>query len=158
MRPPIHQPGSGLMAMKIDNDVTHIGPVNTGVDPSRPIRTDLRAGTGLSEARISTDTERCRWVISQAVQPLGELVPRMPLGAATPYGWAVPIHDVAACDIAAGDVVRLDDPQAQRVKRAVHVDGRVVLELRPVGLDVLETSRVTLPADRLVSRLGTAAE
>jgi hypothetical protein len=46
----------------------------------------------------------------------------------------VPIQDVAAGDIAAGDVVRLDDPQAQRVQRAVHVDGRVVLELRPVGL------------------------
>jgi hypothetical protein len=82
----------------------------------------------------------------------------MPLGAVTSCGWAVPIHDVAACDIAAGDVVRLDDPQAQRVKRAVHFDGRVVLELRPDGLDVLETSRVPLPADRLVSRLGTAAE
>jgi hypothetical protein len=55
-------------------------------------------------------------------------------------------------------VVRLDDPQAQRVERAVHVDGRVVLELRSVGLEVSQTSRVTLPKDRLVSRLGTAAE
>jgi hypothetical protein len=70
----------------------------------------------------------------------------------------VPVQDVAARDIAAGDVVRLDDPQAHRVERAVHVDGRVVLELRPVGLEVPETSRVTLPNDRLVSRLGTAAE
>jgi hypothetical protein len=70
----------------------------------------------------------------------------------------VPIHDVAARDIAAGDVVRLDDPQAQWVARVVHVDGRVVLELRPVGLDVPDAVRVTLPEDRLVSRLGTAAE
>jgi SAF domain len=70
----------------------------------------------------------------------------------------VPIQDVAARDIAAGDVVRLDDLQAQRVERAVHVDGRVVLELRPVGLEVSETGRVTLPSDRLVSRLGTAAQ
>jgi hypothetical protein len=70
----------------------------------------------------------------------------------------VPVQDVAAGDIGAGDVVRLDDPQAQRVERAVHVDGRVVLELQPVGLEVSETVRVTLPNDRLVSRLGTAAE
>jgi hypothetical protein len=80
------------------------------------------------------------------------------LGASTSYGWAVPIQDVAARDIAAGDVVRLDDPQAQRVERAVHVDGRVVLELRPAGLEVSATIRVTLPDDRIVSRLGTAAE
>ena len=68
------------------------------------------------------------------------------------------MQGVAARDIAAGDVVRLDDPQAQRVERAVRVDGRVVLELRPVGLEVSETIRVTLPNDRLLSRLGTAAE
>jgi hypothetical protein len=103
-------------------------------------------------------SERCRWVIGHAEQPLGELVPRRPLGASTSYRWAVPIQDVAARDIAAGDMVRLDDPQAQRVERAVHVDGRVVLELRPVGLEVSETIRVTLPNDRLVRRLGTAAE
>jgi hypothetical protein len=47
--------------------------------------------------------------------------------------------------------VRCDD-------RADNVDGRVVLEVRPVGLEVSETIRVTLPNDRLVSRLGTAAE
>jgi hypothetical protein len=52
----------------------------------------------------------------------------------------------------------MQDVAAQRVERAVHGDGRVVLELRPVGLEVSETSRVTLPNDRLVSRLGTAAE
>jgi hypothetical protein len=40
----------------------------------------------------------------------------------------------------------------------VHVDGRVVLELGRDGLEVSETIRVTLPNDRLVSRLGTAAE
>jgi hypothetical protein len=70
----------------------------------------------------------------------------------------VPVEDVAARDIGAGDVVRLDDPQAQWVERAVHVDGRVVLELRPVGLEVSETIRVTLPNGRLVSRLGMGAE
>jgi hypothetical protein len=105
--------------------------------------------------QIRRISERFRWVIGHAEQPLGELVRG---GSATPYGWAVPIQDVAARDIAAGDVVRLDDPQAQRVERAVHADGRVVLELRPVGLEVSETSRVTLPDDRLVSRLGTAAD
>ena len=57
----------------------------------------------------------------------------------------MPIEDVAARDIAAGDVVRLDGPQAQLVERAVHVDGRVVLELRPVGLEIWETVRVSLP-------------
>jgi hypothetical protein len=50
-------------------------------------------------------------------------------------------EDVAAREIAAGDVLRLDDPQAQRVWRAVHVDGRVVRELRPVGLEIWETVR-----------------
>jgi len=76
--------------------------------------------------------------------------------SAASYGRHVPIEDVAAREIAAGDVVRLDDPQAQRVERAVHVDGRVVLELRPVGLEIWETVRVSLPEDRLVSRLGTS--
>ena len=89
-------------------------------------------------------SERCRWVIGHAEQPLGELVPRGPFGASTSYGGAVPIQDVAARDIAAGDVVRLDDPQAQRVQRAVHVDGQVVLELRPGGLEIWETVRVSL--------------
>jgi hypothetical protein len=44
------------------------------------------------------------------------------------------------------------------VERAVLVDGRVVVELRPVGLDVPDAVRVTLPVDRLVVRLGTIAE
>jgi hypothetical protein len=78
--------------------------------------------------------------------------------AAASYGRHVPIEDVAARDIAAGDVVRLDDPQAQRVERAVHVDGRVVVELRPVGLEIWETVRVSLPEDGLASRLDTSAE
>jgi hypothetical protein len=51
-------------------------------------------------------------------------------------------------DIAAGDVVRLDDPQVQRVERVVHVDGRVVLELRPAGLEIRESVRVSLPEGR----------
>jgi hypothetical protein len=40
----------------------------------------------------------------------------------------------------------------------MRVGGRVVLELRPVGLKISETARVTLPQDSLVSRLGTAAD
>jgi SAF domain len=78
--------------------------------------------------------------------------------SAAAYGGHVPIEDVAARDIAAGDVVRLDDLQAQRVLRAVHVDGQVMLELRPVGLEIWETVRVSLPEDLVVSRLGTSAE
>ena len=70
----------------------------------------------------------------------------------------MPIEDLAARDIGAGDVVRLDDPQAHRVERMMRVGGRVVLELRPVGLEISETVRVTLPEDSLVSRLGTAAD
>jgi hypothetical protein len=38
------------------------------------------------------------------------------------------------------------------------VDGRVVLGLGPIALEVSETIRVTLPDDRLARRLGTAAE
>ncbi|HEY3089508.1 MAG TPA: hypothetical protein VGJ59_15785 [Jatrophihabitantaceae bacterium] len=68
------------------------------------------------------------------------------------------IVDVAARDIGAGDVVRVDDPQVQRVERVVHVDGRVVLELRAAGLEIRESVRVSLPEDRLVSRVGTASE
>jgi hypothetical protein len=48
--------------------------------------------------------------------------------------------------------------EAHRVERMVRVGGRVVLELRPVGLEIAETVRVTLPEDRLVCRLGTAAD
>ena len=46
--------------------------------------------------------------------------------------WDVPIEEVAAGDIAAGDVVRLDDPQALRVECVARDDAGVVLELRPV--------------------------
>jgi hypothetical protein len=70
----------------------------------------------------------------------------------------VPIEDVAARDLGAGDVVRLDDPQAHRVERVVRLDARVVLELRPVGLSVSETVRITLLEDALVGRLGTARD
>jgi hypothetical protein len=62
------------------------------------------------------------------------------------------VDEVAAGLLLAGGVVRLDDPQAHRVERVVLVDGRVVVELRPVGLDVANAVRVTLPVDRLVER------
>ena len=74
------------------------------------------------------------------------------------YARDVPVDEVAARDLRVGDVVRLDDPQAHRVERVVLVEGRVVIELRPVGLDVPDAVRVTLPAGRLVDRLGTAAD
>jgi hypothetical protein len=54
--------------------------------------------------------------------------------------------------------VRLDDPQAHRVERVVRLDARVVLELRPVGLSVSDTVRITVPEDTLVCRLGTTTE
>ena len=76
----------------------------------------------------------------------------------TSYGGHVPIEDVAARDLGAGDVVRLDDPQAHRVERVVRLDARVVLELRPVGLSVSDTVRITVPEDTLVCRLGTTTE
>jgi hypothetical protein len=76
---------------------------------------------------------------------------------ATPHTLgAVPVDEVAAGVLRAGDVVRLDDPQAHRVERVVHLGGRVVVELRLVGLDVSNAVRVTQPVDRLVERLGTA--
>jgi hypothetical protein len=53
----------------------------------------------------------------------------------------VPVDEVVACDLRASDVARLDDPQAHRVERAVFIEGRVVLELRPVSPD---TVRITL--------------
>jgi hypothetical protein len=78
--------------------------------------------------------------------------------ATPPTLGAVPVDEVAAGVLRAGDVVRLDNPQAHRVERVVLVDGRVVVELRPVGLDVSNAVRVTLPVDRLVERLGTAGD
>ena len=74
------------------------------------------------------------------------------------YGGDVPIEDVEAGDLRAGDVVRVDDRQAHRVERVVRVGARVVLEMRPVGLEISEAVRVRLPVDRLVTRLGTAAD
>jgi hypothetical protein len=74
------------------------------------------------------------------------------------YAWDVPVDEVVARDLQVGDVVRLDDPQAHRVERVVLVDRRVVVELRPLGLDVADVVCVTLPVDRLVDRLGMAAE
>jgi hypothetical protein len=68
----------------------------------------------------------------------------------------MPVDEIAARDLRAGDVVRLDDPQAHRVERAVVLGGRVVLDLRPVGLEVPDAVRVTVLADTVVDRLGTA--
>ena len=79
-------------------------------------------------------------------------------GVLAAYGGDVPIEDVEAGDLRAGDVVRVDDPQAHRVKRVVRVGARVVLEMRPVGLEISEAVRVTLPVDSLVTRLGVAAD
>jgi hypothetical protein len=72
--------------------------------------------------------------------------------------WVVPVDQVAARNLVAGDVVRFEDPQAHRVERVMIADGRVVLKLRPVGLAVPDTIRVTLPAEALVDRLGSAGE
>jgi hypothetical protein len=68
------------------------------------------------------------------------------------------VDEVAAGLLRAGDVVRLDDPQADRVERVVLVASRVVVELCPVGLDVANAVRVTLRVDGLVERLGRAGE
>jgi hypothetical protein len=70
----------------------------------------------------------------------------------------VPIDQVAASDLAVGDVVRLDDPQAHLVERMMIVDARVDLDLRPVGLAVTESRRVTVPCETVIDRLGSAGE
>jgi hypothetical protein len=75
------------------------------------------------------------------------------LGLAT-----VPVDQVAARELVVGDVVRLADPQAHRVERAMIAEGQVVLELRPVGLAVPDAVRVSLPVDAVVDRLGTAGD
>ena len=64
------------------------------------------------------------------------------------------IEHVEVGDLRAGDVVRVDDPQAHGVQRVV----RVVLEMWPVGLEISEAVGVTLPVYGLVTRLGVAAE
>jgi hypothetical protein len=45
-----------------------------------------------------------------------------------------------------------------RIERVLVADGRVVLEVRPVGLAVDDTVRVTLPSEAVVDRLGSAGE
>jgi hypothetical protein len=76
----------------------------------------------------------------------------------SPYAVVVPVDQVAARNLVVGDVVRLEDPQAHRVERMMIADGRVVLELRPVGLAVRDTVRVTVPVEALVDRLGSVGE
>jgi hypothetical protein len=80
------------------------------------------------------------------------------LKVAWTYAGIVPVDRVAARALVVGDVVRLADPQAHRVERVMIADGRVVLELRPVGLAVLDAVRVTVPAEAVIDRLGRAGE
>ena len=68
----------------------------------------------------------------------------------------MPVDQVAGQVLAVGDVIRLADPQAHRVERVLVTDGRVVLEMRPVGLAVDESVRVTLAAEAVVDRPGLA--
>lgn len=70
----------------------------------------------------------------------------------------MPGEEVAAREVAVGDVVRLHDPQAQRVERVLVDDGQVILEMRPLGLAVADTVRVTLSAETVIDRLGTAED
>jgi hypothetical protein len=70
----------------------------------------------------------------------------------------VPVDHVAAKNLAVGDVVRLDDPQAHRVERVLVADGRVVLELRPIGLAVPEATRVSVPGEAVIDRLRSAGK
>jgi hypothetical protein len=63
-----------------------------------------------------------------------------------------PVGEVAAHDLPAGDVVRLDDPQAHRVERVALFDGRVVVELRPVRLDDPDAVREPGDASRGCAR------
>jgi hypothetical protein len=77
---------------------------------------------------------------------------------AASYAGDVPVDEVAARDLSVGDVIRLGDPQAHRVDRVVAVDDSVVLEIRPVGLDVPDAVRVALLAGVVIDRLGTAGD
>ena len=70
----------------------------------------------------------------------------------------MPVDQVAARELDVGDVVRLDDPQAHRVETVMIAEGRVVLELRLVGLAVPDAVRVTVPAEAVVDRLGSAGD
>jgi hypothetical protein len=74
------------------------------------------------------------------------------------YAYAVPREAVRARDVAVGDVVRLDDPQAHRGERVVICEERVVLELRPVGLAVPDSIQVTASIDAVIDRLGAAED
>jgi hypothetical protein len=97
----------------------------------------------------------CRWVIGHAEQSLGS---QSGESHAPFIGVGVPVDEVAAGDLPAGGVVRVEDLQAQRVERVVLVDGRVAFALGPVGFDVADAVRVTLVVDGLVQRLGRAAD
>jgi len=68
------------------------------------------------------------------------------------------VEEVVARDLRVGDVVRLADPQAHRVERLVIVEARVVVELRPVGLDLPDAVRVTVSTEAIVDRLGRAGD
>ena len=68
----------------------------------------------------------------------------------------MPVELVAARALVLGDVVRLADPQAHRIERVLIADDRVVLELRPIGLAVDDSVRVSLPVDAVVDRLAPA--
>ena len=100
----------------------------------------------------------CGWGVDHTEQPFGELVVPKSFAVLAAYGGDVAIEDVEAGDLRAGDVVRVDDRQAHRVERVVRVGARVVVEMRPVGLEISEALRVTLPVDSLVTRLGMAAD
>ena len=70
----------------------------------------------------------------------------------------MPVELVAARALVLGDVVRLADPQAHRIERVLLTDDRVVLELRPVGLAVDDSFRISLPMDAVVDRLASAGD
>jgi hypothetical protein len=115
----------------------------------------------MRQARMRADrrvSARCRWGIDHTEQPFSDFVVLKSFALLAAYGGDVPIEDVDAGDLRAGDVVRVDDPQAHRVERVARVGARVVLEMRPVGLEISAAVRVTLPVDRLVTRLGMAAD
>jgi hypothetical protein len=130
-------------------------PVNT-VDLSRLIRPDLRASLvwliRLGCAQIG--------YLSAAVGSSVTLSDRRGVkseeSSAPSYAWGVPVDQVAAGDLRAGDVVPFEAPnlKARRVERVVLVVGRVVV---PLGLDVADAVRVTLAVDSLLARPGKAA-
>jgi hypothetical protein len=66
----------------------------------------------------------------------------------------VSVDQVAALELAVSDVGR--SPASTTLVRVMIVDGRVVLELRPVGLAVSERQRVMVPGEAVIERLGSA--